>query len=273
MRKKILSGLLILILCVCAVTPAFAERNGLTLDISVRSRLVDNAELLSSWEASSLLEQLDAISEKHRLDVVVVTADTLDGKSPMDYADDFYDYNGYGFGSEFDGVLLLVSMEDRDWWISTCGYGITAFTDAGIDYIGEQIVPDLSNGYYADAFERYAELCDEFVTMARNGSPYDVHNLPKEPFDFGFSLMISLLVGFAFAFIATGVMRAQLKSVRSQYNAAEYVKAGSMNIRESRDLFLYRDVKRREKPKDNGGGSSTHRSSSGRSHGGGGGKF
>ncbi len=31
-------------------------------------------------------------------------------------------------------------------YISTCGYGITVFTDAGIQYIGEQIKEDLSDG-------------------------------------------------------------------------------------------------------------------------------
>ena len=53
------------------------------------------------------------------MDLVVVTANTLGGKSPMEYADDYYDYNGY----TDDGALLLVSMEDRDWWISTKGSG------------------------------------------------------------------------------------------------------------------------------------------------------
>lgn len=53
------------------------------------------------------------------------------------------------------------------------------------------------------------------------------------------------------------------------------MKAGSMNITESRDMFLYNTVTRTAKPKDNdsGGGSSTHTSSSGSTHGGGGGKF
>lgn len=53
------------------------------------------------------------------------------------------------------------------------------------------------------------------------------------------------------------------------------MKAGSMNITESRDMFLYDTVTRTAKPKDNdsGGGSSTHTSSSGSTHGGGGGKF
>ncbi len=130
--------------------PSFGENNTVILDTT--SRVVDMAGLLSDSEKTALLTKLDEISERQQADIVVVTADTLDGKMPMDYADDFYDYNGYGFGENHDGVLLLVSMENRDWWISTCGYGITAITDAGIKYISEKFLSELSDGNYAESF-------------------------------------------------------------------------------------------------------------------------
>lgn len=264
MKKRLFAALLALILCFCTGGSAFAAEEKLP-------RVVDGADLLTRSEEAVLLEKLDEISERQQLDVVVVTADTLEGKSPRAYADDFFDYNGYGYGSSHDGVLLLVSMEDRDWWISTTSYGITAFTDAGIDYIGDQIQPELSDGNYAQAFEIFAEQSDAFITQARSGDPYDSHNLPKGPFDLVFNLVIALVIGLVVALIVTGVMRGKLKSVRSQYTATDYVRPGSMKVTESRDFFLYRHVSRRPKPKDSGSG--THRSSSGRSHGGGGGKF
>ena len=246
-----------------------------TIILHELTRVVDLADLLDNSEEADLLSMLDEISNRQELDVVVVTVNTLDGKTPMDYADDFYDYNGYGFGENRDGVLLLVSMEDRDWWISTTGYGITVFTDAGIEYISEKFLPDLSDGNYADAFTTYAELCDEFITQARTGEPYDTNNLPKEPFNVFTSLLISLAVGILVSLIVTGKMKGKLKTVRMQPAAEEYVRKGSMLVTESSDLFLYSHVDRRAKSKDNdsGGGSSTHTSSSGSSHGGGGGKF
>ena len=246
-----------------------------TIILHELTRVVDLADLLDNSEEADLLSMLDEISNRQELDVVVVTVNTLDGKTPMDYADDFYDYNGYGFGENRDGVLLLVSMEDRDRWISTSGYGITVFTDAGIEYISEKFLPDLSDGNYADAFTTYAEHCDEFITQARTGEPYDTNNLPKEPFNVFTSLLISLAVGILVSLIVTGKMKGKLKTVRMQPAAEEYVRKGSMLVTESSDLFLYSHVDRRAKSKDNdsGGGSSTHTSSSGSSHGGGGGKF
>ena len=209
---------------------------------------------------------LSQISGRHGVDVVVVTVESIGGASPMEYADDYYDYNGYGA----DGILLLISMEDRDWWVSTTGFGITARTDAGLEYISDRFVPYLSDGEYAEGFRVFAELCDEFLTQARTGDPYDFYNLPKGPFEFGINLVIALALGLITALISTGVMKAKLKSVRQQAKADDYMIKGSMRLTQSRDIFLYTHLDRREKPKE---GSSTHTSSSGSTHGGGGGKF
>lgn len=266
--KKIITLLLCFLLsCIMAVS-AFAESEH-------PARLVDDADLLTDVEENVLLTKLDEISERQKFDVVIVTVDSLDGKSPMAYADDYYDYNGYGMGRNNDGVLLLISMEHRDWYITTIGYGITAVTDAGREYMSEQFADDLSDGYYADAFAAFAGLCDEFVTQAKTGRPYDVGNLPKGPFRIILHLVIALIVGFMAALVVVTVMKSKMKSVRYQVGASEYTKAGSMMITESRDIFLYRTVDRQRKPESesSSGGSSAHTSSSGTSHGGGGGKF
>lgn len=261
MKKIVLVFLLALVICALSVNMVFAAS----------PRLVDEARLLTSSERSELISLLNEISERQNMDVVIVTVDSLDGKSPRAYADDYYDYHGY----RADGVLLLIAMDSRDRYISTSGYGITALTDAGISYMEDRFVGDLSDGDYASAFATYAELCDDFITQAKNGNPYDRGNLPKAAFPWGRNILISVVIGFVIAFIATAIMRSKLKSVRSKSGAADYIKQGSFHVTNANDLFLYRRVTRRARPKDSGsgGGSSTHRSSSGRSHGGGGGKF
>lgn len=231
-------------------------------------RLVDGAGLLHSIEAEELEAQLNEISRRQGLDIVVVTVESTGGKSPMDFADDYFDYNDYAS----DGILLLVSMEENDWWVSTTGYGITAITDAGLDYIADRFVPHLSNGDYMDAFTTFARLCDAFITQAKTGDPYDSHNLPKAPFRPVMSLVISLAIGLAVAVFATGSMKNKLKTVNFQTKADAYVTPGSMQLTNSKDLFLYTHLNRLEKASLSSG-SSTHVSSSGTTHGGGGGKF
>lgn len=261
MKKILFTFFLVLTVCALSVNTVFAAS---------AVRLVDDANLLTYPEENELLSLLDEISERHNMDIIVVTVNSLEGKSPMAYADDYYDSNGYST----DGILLLIAMDSRDYYISTAGYGIKAFTDAGIDYISERFVGYLSEGNYVSAFTVYAELCDDFISEAKNGAPYDVGNMPKENFPIVKNLLISLVIGFVIAFIATGIMRSKLKTVRSKSGASDYVKEGSFRVTNANDIFLYRRVTRIARPKDNSsGGSSTHRSSSGRSHGGGGGKF
>ena len=211
MKKRILAMIFVLALCFCTVIPAFAvDADGF---VSEYERVQDMAKLLSESEREALIKTLDELSERQKMDVIVVTTNTLDGKKPMEYADDIYDYCKYGYGEKRDGLLFLVSMEDRDWWISTCGYGITAFTDAGIQYIGEQMVEDLGDGNYAAAFNTFAELSDDFITKSREGEPYDKSNLPKGPLSIVW-IVISILVGIGLAMFIVGRMKARLYEER-----------------------------------------------------------
>lgn len=262
MKKRLLGILFALLLFLSLSMPAFAQGN--------MPLLVDNADLLTDGEESVLLSKLENISSDQQMDIVIVTVNGLDGETPRDYADDFYDFNCYAE----DGVLLLISMEDSDWYISTSGFGITAITDAGREYMAEQFVDDLGDGYYYDAFVTYADLCNEFINMARSGDPFDVDNLPKEDFNYIKSLLVSLGIGLVIALIITGKMKGKLKTVRRQAEATDYVKTDSMKVTQSRDFFLYKQIDRQAKPKEStSDGSRTHTSSSGTTHGGGGGKF
>lgn len=251
-------------------------------DERLKPRLVDGYGLLAEGERLALLAKLDEISERQRFDVAVVTTYSLNGKTSTQYADDFFDYNGYGVGDSRDGILLLISMEERDWAISTHGFGIPAFTDAGQRYLTSQILPDLSAGNYAVAFTHFADLSDKFLTQARTGKPYDIGNMPDDfrltPRSYLGLLILSLPGGFALAMIATTVAKRRLRTVRLQPTARDYVRKGGVTITDSRDQFLYSQISRTAKATDSGGsgssgGSSTHTSSSGSSHGGSSGKF
>ena len=273
MKKKITAMIFALFLCLCAVTSAFAANSDGF--VGECNRLNDAANLLTDSEEAELLAKLDEISLRQQMDVAVATVTNLGNcDTAAECADEVYEFSGFGYGQSKDGLMLLISAEERDWAISTCGYGITVFTDAGIEYIGKQIKGELSDGNFAGAFDKFADLCDDFITQARTGEPYDVKNLPKEPLSLIW-IPIAIVVGFVLSLIIVGRMKAKLKTVRFQAAASNYIKDNSLNINERRDLFLYNTVTRTAKPKndDSGGGSSTHTSSSGTTHGGGGGKF
>ena len=58
-----------------------------------------------------------------------------------------------------------------------------------------------------------------------------------------------LVAGIIVAFIVTLIMKGQLKSVRQQNTASNYVVDGSFRLTGRSDTFLYRNVVRTERPK------------------------
>ncbi len=271
--KRIIRIIVCMYMFFILITPTFALANSIPEE-RLLPRLVDDAHLLSEYEYQSLLAKIDEISERQQFDIAIVTTGSLGGYTSTEYADDFYDYNGYGMGEGDSGILLLISMEERDCAISTYGFGITTFTDAGQKYIVNQFMEDLSSGNYADAFNKFADISESFIVQAKAEKPYDTSNMPKSPLP-PYLPVITIIIGIVIAFIITGIMRMQLKSVSMQTAAGNYIKNNSLKIIESKDMFLYANLSKTkiQKAQSSSSGSSTHRSSSGRSHGGSRGKF
>ena len=232
------------LLSILGCAPAMADTDGFSEEYY---RFQNPDEILSGDEAEQLNEQLDEISHNQNFDVTAALVDSLNGESVEAYADNLYDDCDFGYGDERDGVLLLVSLEDHDWYISTCGYGITVFTDAGIRYIGEQIRPQLADGDYLGAFENYIELCDDFIDQANSGEAYDTDHMPKKPLS-AIWLGLSFAAGLGAALLAVGSMKSQLKSVGMQREARDYIRPGSLQVTSSGDYFLYRTIQNQKAP-------------------------
>ena len=101
----------------------------LTVGISAEENLfvLDWSDLLTAEEESALNAFLGGISDEADANIIVATVDSLEGDSAQNFADNLYDagltYFGLMDGTE-DGALLLVAMNERQWAISTAGYGI-----------------------------------------------------------------------------------------------------------------------------------------------------
>lgn len=269
--KRFLTILLAFIMVASFTVPALADE--------IIPRLNDGAEVLSSKEASEILSKLDKVSEKYNYDIVICTTYGLpDGYSQIrNFADDYFDYNDFGHGDmDRNGCLLVLDIQSRDWYICTTGAGKRAFTDWGINYIGEKMKDNgLSDGKYYSAFNEFIDQCDKFIDQANKGKPYDSNNKPamskKEALKK--SLIIGVIAGVILAILVVACMCVGMKSVAEKTEAGHYVVDGSLRIDSARDVFLYSKVTKTEKESSSGGGSSTHSGSSGVSHGGGGGKF
>lgn len=280
MKHNSILFLLILSL-LAAISPAAFAAESLPM-------VVDNAELLSSTEESALETSVQELREAYEMDFVLLTANSLEGKSAQEYADDYFDENGYGYGENGSGVLFLLAMEEREWYISTCGDAIYALTDYGVQELGETAVWYFSEGYYAEGFQVFLSYLPDYLDAYESGTPLDgyadysgdyyhgdretVVHYEKETSP---NILISLLIGAGTAVVAVLIMRSSMNTKKMQYGASSYLKSGTFSLRKHQDMFLYSNVSkvRRQQNNSSGGGSSVHRSSGGRRHGGGGGRF
>lgn len=237
---------------------------GMSVSAVNSQKVTDNAEILTMQEEQELQEQFLEIAEQYQCDVVVLTTDSCEGKSPQTYTDDYYYQYGYGYGSDIDGIMLMVSMGDRKFHLATRGKAIDIFTDYGLEIIDEEITPYLSDGEYYKAFSVFGKMAEEFmVQYEQHGTGYDYGYAYEEPMSMRTRLLIAAGAGLLAALIVFAVLLAQLKSVGTESRAHEYVKDGSFRVTRSRDVFLYRTVQKVKKQENNGGGGSRTHSTSG----------
>ena len=244
MKKTITYLLLCLLLLTVLVLPVSAKSG----------QVLDYAVLMSTDEAVSLADHFSDFRNSYGLDIVILTVPNL-MNTPIDaFADDFYDNNGYGE----DGLLFLLDIDSRQWYIYTSGRAIDMLSDGELDKIGEKVVPYFSKGQYYEGFDHFLDILPGYLDIDKEG---------------GINLLLSLFAGAGIAGIALLVMRSTMNSKNPQRSAAAYTVENSYHLRQHLDLFLYSNVTKRAKPKNDGSDSSTHRSSSGRTHGGRGGSF
>jgi len=249
MKNRVFYFCLALILCATLAIPAFAASG----------YLLDEADLLSEMEEQALQDVLDEIGDGFDADIVIVTVETTGQYDPEYYTERLYDDRGYGQGSDRDGVMLLVAMEEREYVIWSNGWCSNAISSGEIDSIIANMEEDMRDGEYAQAFETFLEDCRYYLNGHINGFP----------FNFGSNFLIALVVGLLVALIATGIMRSKLKSVKKQHTANQYTKPGSMQVTKATDLYLYSNVTRVRKAQS----SSTSGSRSGGGHSVGSGRF
>ena len=286
---KRLISLLLCLLLVCAAVPAVFANNLLVVS-NAKELVVDEAGLLSEEEKADLSQRAQEISQRQDCDVVIVTVNGLGYQTAEEYADDYFDYKGYGTGNDRSGILFLISMEDRDFAISTRGEAINAFTDNALNYIFTQkLRSSLSGNAFYQAFSAFLKASDSMLNVYRgtasdaemqeygaflsNGDP-----TPRQHNYVG-SVIIALILGFLVAYIPMSSLKAQVKNVHKKANATGYHIKDSMHLNVSNDRYLYANTVVRVIQRapvssgGGGGGSSTHISSSGATHGGISGKF
>ena len=219
-------------------------------------------------EEAALTEQAAAITREYGCGVYIASVeDYWDYNSDGIYeaAKTFYGANGLGVGAEENGVLLMLSMDDRDYAIAAYGsFGNMAFTDYGKDLMAENFLDDFAYDDWYEGFSDYMSDCEEYLAQAAAGTPVDIDAADgaysDEPLTFGENLMgslpIGLVIGLVIALIFCLISKARMKSARVKTAAEEYVTENGMDLWVNEDRYLHTSVVRRPRPKNNEGGTT-----------------
>jgi uncharacterized protein len=244
----------------------------------------DDLGFLSEEELDELQTLIDEATALYDADLVIVITDDLAGKSSKDFADDYYDENGYGIGFDYSGVLLLVNMEYREIWLSTAGKAIRVFTDRRIVAVNNRVADYFSKGEWYQGclafiaeFKRYMEEGVPQGQYNENSEYYPVYTptfweKAKNQITKRSTYLISLLSSILVTLLVTSSRKKQ-----NTTHLLTYEENDSFKLIRSRDDYLRETTTSVRISSDSNRSStnrsSTHRSSSGRSHGGGGRKF
>lgn len=293
MKNKVFAVMAAVILCLCTFVP-FVSATELETEPDL---VIDNADVLTDEQEASLEADLAGLGGANSLEIGILTVDSYEGKDPQAYADDFYDYNGFGYGANYDGLIIVYNTGlldgNRNLTVSTCGRAIQLFSDAETEKIFDLMIPYIKSGDCYAAFTTFVAACELSVDGTfiddggydggyDDGYDYGYDSDYDSSYDDGFEwtgvyrdgtplyyIPVALVIGFVIAFIIVKIQASKLKSVRQKVDAADYV--ADVMLTGQSDRFLYRDIKKIPKPKDNTSSrpGSSHMGSSGRSHGGG----
>lgn len=232
-----------------------------------QSLLVDNVGVLSQETIKYCEAKLLDLQSKAKTQAAIIIVPSLEGKTREAYADDYFDYNGYGYGDEREGVLLLISTGDGtpgsgDMHISTHGNKtISKLTDRTIDDLLDTLYDrGLKLRNYDSAVKAYVERL-----------AFKLHN------DVSGNDVLTGVGGGIITFLLSffGIKRRnKVKAATMAYKSSNYVIADFAPFNDAIiDTKVTSHIIQRSESGRGGSGSSTHTSSSGSTHGGGGRSF
>ena len=246
---------------------------------SAADRVTDRAGIWSDRAEEELRNTAYGLAEKYQTDIVllsvVVPHDPAlgDGSygSITEFADDYYDHYGFGFGSGRDGMILVISMEpgNRQYHFSTAGREYESYSSSDIRYVKESLEALLTGGDYEGAARRFLELAAEHEENGRFDPSARARSM--DPNDLLWAFALALIVAWAI----TSNMKRRMNPVVKATRAQNYIVNGSYELRGYNEIYLGSTVTRRprQQNRNSGGFGGGHIGSSGTGHGGGGGHF
>lgn len=116
---------------------------GLAFEIPVNDGyLTDLANIVSDVEENQIEQKIEAIEQTTTAEIAILTIPTTESNDIATYAFELGNAWGVGKAENSNGIVMIIAVDDRDWFIAT-GYGVEgALPDAIAKRIGERNFPD-----------------------------------------------------------------------------------------------------------------------------------
>ena len=222
--------------------------------------IFDLSDQLSYEEWAELEARAADISQRHGCGVYAAFVDDFTeyggGNDVYKTTYQLYHASELGMGADRDGIIILLSMDDRDYAMFV--YGDHA--EYAFDRYGQKELEDAFLGYFGDndwygGVSHYLDTCDEYLTRAEEGKPVRKNTLP-----------MYIIVVAASCAIAGGIclmLKWKMKTVHQKAEANEYVAAGGLNLTKQYDRYTHTTETRRKIHDDSDSDSGTSRCSGG----------
>ncbi len=253
MKKRCLA-LLCAALLFLAVLPVRAD--------TAASCVVDHAGLLDAGEVADLGRRAETIAQTYQCGLYIVTvADYRDyGVTPFDAACNLYRDWDLGMGAGKDGLILLLSMDDRDFATATYGpWAQSVFTDDVLQHQEPEFLDDFGDDAWYDGFSDFLTTSEGYLEIVRSGKTVDTSRRALTSGRLAAVIVQDLLGGAAIALVICFVIKAGMKSVRKSADAKDYAVSGGENLSVCTDRFTHTTQTRRviQTTRTSGGGGGS----------------
>ena len=258
--KKLLAMMVALTMLFALACPVSASPE----QVPFSTMVVDSADILNDVEELELAEKAWNLTMDYDCAVYIVTMDSIEDMNSWEFNEAIHREYRMGYGMEQSCIILLLSMEYRDYDIMAHGYGNYVFTDYGKEIMSERFLDEFGSNEWYDGFEEYLDCCEEYLKLAAQGKPFDVGDNRSPVLGVAIATGVSSLI----ALIVCTVFKAQMKTARRQEYAADYVVGSGLNLSKRVDLYTHTSRKQRyiQPQSSSGGRGGTSVNRSGSSH-------
>ena len=227
--------------------------------------VIDDARLLTLEQRQELNAYAQKISEAYGMGIYIMSVEDFHdyGEEPQifDVLWNYYHDNGLGYGADRQGMILMLSMAERDF--ATFFYGEDteyAFNGFGQEQLENFFLDDFGSDDWYEGFIDFLTASEDFMAKAAAGEP-----VRDNPWSLA---SVFVLIALFASFVVTRLLWMKMANVAAQKGAKRYQTAEGLVLTKQVDQFLTQTVKRRKiESSDSGSG----RSGSSRAHSGGGG--